>query len=150
MPAKNPRSNAEDDSGSALVAPLNVLADLPRRQLALLTQQTSALLRGSEAVSKIQQQAAHRASLHNEEVMERLRDPGSLNDLIAIQTESMRFTLQEAAQYWQQLTTAALRLQGEMVGSAGEMLETGEPSLDSLQRAFAASLHGNTGAAATH
>jgi hypothetical protein len=152
MSSKDSRSaSTDDDTGSAVLAPLNLLADLPRRQLALLSQQASAVFRASEAVRKIQQQAAHRASVHHDEVTERLRAPCDFNELLAIQAELMRFNMQEAAQYWQQVTSAALRTQADLVSTAGEMLDSGsEPSLDSLQRAFAASLNGGGAATPAH
>jgi hypothetical protein len=152
MTAKNPRTSSAGDTGNAVPAPLNLLADLPRKQLALATQSASAMFRGSEAVQKIQQQAAHRASLHHEEVTERLRAPCDFNDLLAIQADLLRFNLQEAAQYWQQLTSAALKIQADMVSTTGEVLDVSgaDPTLDSLQRAFAASLNGGAAATAAH
>jgi len=150
MASKNSRAVASDEPANAVLAPLNILADLPRKQMALMTRSATAVLRGSEALRNIQQQAAHRALTHNEEAAERLRGRVDFNELLAIQAEMLRFNMQETAQFWQQLTTAALKVQADMVSSAGEALETGEPTLDSLQRAFAASLNGETAATATH
>lgn len=148
MTSRNSRATATDDSG-ALPAPLALLADLPRRQMALATQSASALFRGSEALRKIQQQAAHRASVHHEEAVERLREPCDFNDLLSIQADLLRFNLQEMTQYWQQVASAALKVQVDMVGTAGEAADNGpDPTLDLLQRAFAESL--NSGAQAAH
>ena len=149
MTAKTSRSTTGETIASASLAPLGVLSDLPRQQMALMTQSASALLRASESVRKVQQQAAHRASAQHQEVAERLREPCDFNELMAIQTELLRFNLQEAAQYWQQITTAAMKAQADLVGSAGQVLDAGgEPTLDSLQKAFEASLNG-AGAATT-
>jgi hypothetical protein len=143
------RSTTSPETGNAMLAPMNYLADLPRKQLALMTQSTSALFRGSEAMRKIQQQTAHRAAAHQDEVRERLRSPCDLAELLSIQGELMRFNLQEAAQYWQQLTDAALKVQADVVSRVAEDAQ-GEPTLDSLQRAFQASLSAGAGATAAH
>jgi len=150
MTAKTSRTTANETTASASLAPLGLLADLPRQQLALMTQSASALMRASESVRKVQQQAAHRASAQHQEVAERLRGPCDFNELMAIQTELLRFNLQEATQYWQQIATAALKAQADLVGTAGQALGDGsgaEPTLDSLQKAFEASLNGSASAA---
>jgi hypothetical protein len=144
------RNASTDEAASAVLAPLNFLADLPRKQMALMTQSASALLRASETVRKVQQQAAHRASTQHQEAAERLRSPCDFSELLAIQSELMRFNLHEAAQYWQQIAGATLKAQLELAGTAGEALDTGsEPTLDSLQRAFSASLDGSAPQTAT-
>jgi len=143
------RSSTSSETGNAMLAPMNYLADLPRKQLALMTQSASALFRGSEAMRKIQQQAAHRAAAHQDEVRERLRTPCDLSELLTIQGELLRFNLQEAAQYWQQLTDAALKVQADVVSRVAEDAQ-GEPTLDSLQRAFHASLTAGAPSTAAH
>jgi hypothetical protein len=152
MTAKTSRSTAgETTAATVSTAPLNLLADLPRQQMALMTQSASAWLRASENVRKVQQQAAHRASAQHQEVAERLREPCDFNELMAIQAELLRFNMQEAAQYWQQITTAALKAQADLVGSAGQALDPGgEPTLDSLQRVFEASLNGSASGSPAH
>lgn len=150
MSSRNPRSSSADESQAAWTA-LNVLADLPRKQLELMTRSATAVFRSSEAMRKIQQQAAHRAALHHEEVTEKLRGQLDFGEVVAIQADLLRFSMQEAAHYWQQLAGTALKMQVDLVGSAGEALETGsEPSLEALQQAFAASLDGATEATARH
>ena len=145
MNSRNSRSTSADDTQVAAWTPLNILADLPRKQLELLTRSATAVYRGSEALRKIQQQAAHRASIHHEEATEKLRGQCDLSEVWAIQADLLRFNLQEAAHYWQQLASTVLKVQVDLVGGAGEALDTGsEPSLEALQQAFAASLDGST------
>jgi hypothetical protein len=153
MTAKTARtSSTEETTVSATLAPLNLLADLPRQQMALITQSTSALLRASESMRKVQQQAAHRAFTQHEQASERLRAPCDFNELMTIQSELLRFNMQEAAQYWQQIASAALRIPVELAGSASQVMASGsEPTLESLQKAFEASLNGAAnGATAPH
>jgi len=131
---------------------MNVLTELPRRQLALVAQSASALLRGSQELRQIQQEIEQRATEHYEEVIDRLHGECDYNDLMAVQTELLRFNMQEGMQYWQQLATAGMKMQAEMASSARDVaLEGGAaPTLDSLQRVFAATLNGAGAAAATH
>jgi Rad3-related DNA helicase len=148
MTAKNARAASSQESGSAMLAPLNWMAELPRRQLALMTQSASALMRVSEEVRQIQQQAVQRASAHHEEVREKLGNAHDLGELLAIQQELLRFNMQEATQYWQQLAGAALKVPAQLSSAAREAEP--EPTLDALQRAFEASLQSGTGSAAPH
>lgn len=151
MTARSSRSASAGDAATDASAPNNMLTDLPQRQLAMLSQSASVLYRGSQAIREIQQQAAQRASRHHQEAAEKLRDSRDFSEVMAIQTELLRFNLQESAQYWQQLTTAVLKLQSEMISGAGQVLDPGaEPSLDALQRAFAATLNGSATQAAPH
>jgi hypothetical protein len=143
MTAKTSRSSGTETTDTTSFTPLGLFADLPRQQMALITQSASALLRASESVRKVQQQTAHRASAQHQEIAERLRAPCDFNELVSIQGELLRFNIQEATQYWQQIVTATLKAQADLVGTAGQALDPGgEPTLDSLQRVFEASLNG--------
>ena len=154
MTAKPSRSASVGDAATDVSNAANLLSELPRRQMALLSQSACAFYRGSAAVRQIQQQAARRAAEHHQEAMEKLRDTRDFNELMAIQAELLRYNLQESAQYWQQLTSAVFKLQAEMISGAGPMEDPGaEPTLDGLQRAFAATLNGaesDTAEAAPH
>jgi hypothetical protein len=150
MTARTSRNVGSDEIAGAFLAPLNFVADLPRKQLALMTQSAAALSRASETIRKVQQQAAHRASTQHQEAAERLRSPCDFSELLAIQSELMRFNMQEAAQYWQQMASAVLKIPMDLAGTAGESLESGpEPTLESLQKAFAASMAGGAPETAT-
>lgn len=151
MSARSPRSSTAGDVATDPSSAANMLADLPRRQLAMLSQSASVLYRGSEVVRQLQQQAAQRASEHHQEAAEKLRDSRDLNEMMAIQAELLRFNLQESAQYWQQLATAMLKVQAEMISGAGQVLDSGaEPTLDALQRSFEATLNDAATAATPH
>lgn len=145
------RTGAARSSSATPLNPLAAWADLPRRQLALMTHSATALFRGSQELRRLQQEAAERATQHHEEAAERLREPCEFSDLVALQADLVRFNLQEATTYWNQLASAAMKLQADMVSSAGEAVIEGasEPTLESLQRAFEATLNGATTAAAT-
>jgi hypothetical protein len=150
MTAKSTRgpsaANGEDP-----VSPMNLVTDLPRRQLAMLSQSASTLYRSSESLRQIQQEAAQRASQQHQQAADKLRDARDFGEVMAIQAELLRFNMQESAQFWQRLATAVLTLQSEMISGAGRALEpANDPTLDALQRAFAATLNGSATEAATH
>lgn len=147
MPTKSSRASDPGAAGIPFMMPANVLtawSELPRRQLALMTHSATALFRGSQELRRIQQECARRAMEHHEETAERLREPCDFSDLVALQTELARYNLQEAANYWTQLANAMFKMEADMVSSAGEAVMQGasEPTLESLQRAFAATLDG--------
>ena len=141
MTAKSTRTATPADSTPDAFAPLNWLADLPRRQLTFALRSASTVFRGSEAIRGIQQQAAHRALSQHEAALERLRASRDVGEMMAVQTELIRFNLHEATQYWQQLASTAFKAQVDLVGSTSEVLPAAaEPTLEALQQAFAASL----------
>lgn len=152
MSTRSPRAAGARAASSPAANAFAVWADLPRRQLALMTQSATALFRGSQELRRIQQEAALRATQHHEEAAERLREPCDFSDLMAVQAELVSFDLQEAANYWNQLANAAFKLQADMVRSAGAAVMEGasEPTLESLQRAFEATLDATGAGATTH
>jgi hypothetical protein len=102
----------------------NMLADLARQQLAVTTENTGAIFRGSEAMRKIQLNAAHEASVHHAEAAQKMRAAACQPaDLLAIQSELLRSDMQGAGQYWQQLASAALQTQIDMMTSVGRIFD---------------------------
>ncbi len=141
MSAKNSRPAPAREAAGADLVPLNLLVELGRQQLALATESACALFRGSEAMRKIQQQAAHQASAQYDAAAQKLRGTCQPADLLAIQSDLLRFDQQEATQYWQQLTAAALQTQVEMMGCASHLFDAGsqnglKPALETWQKAL--------------
>jgi hypothetical protein len=102
----------------------NVLTDLARQQLAVTTENTGTIFRGSEAMRKIQLNAAHEASVHHAEAAQKLRASSfQPADLLAIQSELLRSDMQDAGQYWQQLASVAMQTQIEMMTNVGRMFD---------------------------
>ena len=103
--------------------PPNFLSELGRHQLALAVDGTTALCRSSEALRKIQQYAAHEASVFHEETAQRLFVSCQPAELVAIQSELLRFTMQSAGKYWQQIAASVMQTQVEMIKSVTHVLE---------------------------
>jgi hypothetical protein len=152
MTAKTSRASVARQTTTETLTPFNLFAELPRRQLALIAQSASALCRCSEDLRRVQQEAAERATEHYEGAVDRLRGDCDYNELLSVQAEMFRFNLQEAAQYWQKLAMAGMKMQAEVVSSTREVVLEGggDPGFDSLQRFFAATLDGSGAAAVAH
>lgn len=121
-PASRASSLACEKSGNDRTV-LDFLSDLSRQQLAVLTQSTSALYRGSENLRKIQQDTAHQASVRHGEAAQKLFGHCQPADLLPIQSELLRSDLQSAGEYWQQLMVAAMQTQRELMTSMSRMLD---------------------------
>lgn len=124
MNSKTARPSQSHETAGSSPAPWNFLADLSRQQLAMVTESASAIFRSSEAMRKVQEQAAHQASEHYAAVAKKLHGACQPADLLAIQSELLRFDLQETSQYWQQLMAAALQAQTEMMATTNRMLNS--------------------------
>jgi hypothetical protein len=119
----------------------NIFADLGRHQLALAVEGASALCRGSEALRKIQQEAAHEASAFYEDVAKKLFTPCQPAELMAIQSELLGFSLQSAGKYWQKIAAQAMQVEVEVMKSVSHVLETEkETGMKSPLEAFQAAM----------
>ncbi len=159
MPTKSSRhasaSASASDSAAGLLAPLNTLSEVTRQQLSLMTQAACAVLGSSEAIGKIQQHAVHQASLRHEAAAESLRGEVEPLDVLAIQSDLLRQDMQEAAQYWTELATTAMKSQLDMMGRMTDVLNTGSQSgfttaLDAWRNAVAAAPDGTGNRAGVH
>jgi hypothetical protein len=128
MPTKSSRHAAASASAADvpanLLAPLNMLSDVTRQQLTMMTEAACAVLGSSEALGKIQQQAAHQASVRHNAAAETLRGEVEPMEVLSIQTDLVRQDMQEAAQYWAQLASAVMRTQLDMMGRVQHMLNS--------------------------
>ena len=124
MNTKTKEASARREVSDSEKALPNIFADFGRHQLALAVEGTSALCRSSEALRKIQQEAAHEASVFHEETAQKLFTPCQPAELIAIQSELMRFCLQSSGKYWQQLVAQAMQTQVEMMRSVSQVLQS--------------------------
>lgn len=144
MSSRTTRAAPARPAQAADFAPWNLMTELGRQQLAVATSGASALFRGCEAMRRIQQHAAHQASTRHEAAAQKLQEPCGAADLLAVQSELLRFDIQGAGQYWQQLASAALRMQVEMMASASHLADgpSGEafkPALEAWQAAITGS-----------
>ena len=164
MTAKTTRATATTE-GEA-VPGQSAVNEITRQQLAAVADGASALLRASEVLGQVQQQAVQRAALTQQQTAEKLRAMSHPGELLIIQSGLMMSGLQETTQFWQELTAAGLRLQAEMLGRVGQQQGAGSnvagaalspigsamsPMMQAWQNMFSAPLNtAATSAATTH
>ena len=108
----------EADAAHAETAPLDLMADFGREQLAAAMEASGALFRGVEAMRAIQQQAAQAASARHRSAAREVRVTSGAAALFAIPVGLLQGDLAAAMRYWQELAAAALEIQTEIIGSA--------------------------------
>jgi hypothetical protein len=131
MSAKTSRAVAAREASRQEPVSRNFLTDLSRQQLSVAADASCAMLRGFEAMRKIQQQAAHNASARHKAVAQRLHGTCQPADLMAIQAGLLREDLESASQYWQQLAATVLEMQTEMMGCTSHLVDS-ETALETV------------------
>jgi phasin protein len=119
----NPSPSASSPPADPILA-WNVAADLTRQQLAVATEGARAMFRGFDVMQKIQEKTAQAASSRHAAVEAQLRGSRHPAELLQLQSELMRFDMENAANYWQQLTAATLEMQTEILGCATHLLDS--------------------------
>ena len=157
MPAKSSRhaSTSASDTAAGMLAGLNMISDVTRQQLTVMTEAACAVLGSSEALGKIQQHAAHQASVRHQAAAQALRGEVEPAEVLSLQSELLRQDMQEAAEYWTQLASATLRSQLDMMGRMADMFNTGSQgglssAMDAWRHAVAASTDSAAGRADMH
>lgn len=155
MATKSSRQASASDSAASMLSPLNMISDVTRQQLRLMTEAATAVLGSSEALGEIQQQAVHQASVRHQAAAETLRGDVEPMDVLALQSDLLRQDMQDAAQYWAQLASTAMKSQLDMMGRMTEMFQTGSQgglttAMDAWRTAVAASTNGAAGRAELH
>lgn len=124
MSTNNSRASVQRKSfGNESLQP-NFLMEMGRHQLAIAAESTRTLCSRSEALRKIQQEAAHDASVFHAETGQKLFGLKEPAELLALQSELMRFALRSAGSYWQKIVANAMNTQVEMMASIGHVLQS--------------------------
>lgn len=151
MSTRKPTATADSSTHGAGSPPWS---DLPRQQLAATAQACCAVFRGFEAIRRVQQKTAHQALAHHQAIAGKLKEPCQPLDLLALQAEMVRFDLQGATTYWQQVASAVLEMQRELVGGAAsaaqseaQQLSGGTPGSLATLNPFAFTVNGGQHAA---
>jgi hypothetical protein len=114
--AKNSRSSETDDATSNVDAS----AEQTRESLVQVVQGTSTLLQGAQAFQQVQMQMLQRMALAHQQAAEKLRSATSPSEIVALQGQLVVQGWQQAMQYGQELMTASMKVQGDMLGKAGQ------------------------------
>ena len=155
MPTKSSRHTSGSDSMNSMLTSLNVISDVTRQQLSLMTEAACAVLGSSEVLGNLQQKAAHQASVRHQAAAEALRHEVEPSEVLSLQSELLRQDMQEAAQYWAQLASVTIRGQLDMMGRMADMFSSGSQggiasAMDAWRDAVAASTHTSANRADMH
>jgi hypothetical protein len=88
--------------------------DLLRQQMAWAMEGACVLLRGVQAIRKLQAHAAHQALEWHDGAAKKLHGGCQLPDLVAVQTDLLRFTLESSTQYWQEISAEVLEMRTDL------------------------------------
>jgi hypothetical protein len=113
MASNSKRGNGASQA-AALPDPLAAAGDLQRMQMRMATESLCAVFRAFEAMRRVQEHAAHTALTRHAAAVERLNRPCDTSELMNIQSDLMKFDLEAAGQYWQQLWAAGMQMQAEL------------------------------------
>jgi hypothetical protein len=116
-----PRSSGQTDTRTATG---NSVADFGRQQAIVANESAHAMFRGFEAMRKIQEEVAHEASQKHAAAAQRLRGDCSPAEMMAVQSDLLRFDFDASVRYWQELATAALEMQTEIMGCTTHLLNS--------------------------
>lgn len=114
---------SEGAAAAPAIDPVAAAGELPRSQMLVGTQALCAVFRGFEAMRKVQEHAAHRALAQHASALERLKGRCEPAELIHIQTDLLRFDLESASQYWQQLWAATVKMHGELSDCGARLMD---------------------------
>lgn len=122
----NPRQEKTAAASASAPAPQpwNMFAEFGRQQVDVATEGAGVLLRGFEAMRKIQEQAAHQAGVRHRAAAEKLRKGCAPAEILGIQSELLRFDVEAASRYWQQLGAAALEMQTQLLGCTAHLADS--------------------------
>jgi hypothetical protein len=131
--ARKSSTSAESESDTSngetavngVLAPMNLLSDMTRQQMSLVTEATSAVLGNSEAIGRIQQEAIHQATLRHQEAAETLRGAVEPMDVFTLQSNLVRQDLQDFAHYWAQLASVTFKTQLDMISRVADVMNAG-------------------------
>lgn len=143
MPApKAAPSGRNTDKPSAPQQSNDVWANLVRHQLEWGVKSTIALLKSAEAMRKVQLHYANLARERHEDVLERLHEATSPEQMVGLQAELWRFDGAGATRYWQDLFDAAARMNADLIGCAAGVVEaTRDDSLATAMQSFQGGIH---------
>jgi len=130
--AKTPRTSSSNRAPDAVAQQTQAVGDATRQQLAMAVDQMAAMYRAAEAMQLIQHQLTQRMALRHQQMAEKLRNADTPADFLSLQSVLLTSGLQEAVQYWQELGSSTMKMQGEMMNrataTASEAASNAEPA----------------------
>jgi hypothetical protein len=113
-------------SPAAAAAPWNAaaFAGAGSHQVACTTDCWAAMFRGFEEMRTVQERAAQAAAERHTAAASQLAHASGPGDLLAVQADLLRFDVEGAIRYWQQLWASGFEMQNRVWGSLGRMVDS--------------------------
>ncbi len=99
-------------------------ADSGRQQLAVASESADAMVRGFEAIRKINDGAMQSALARYTAAARKLATPRQPMELVAIPADLMRSEIEGVTSYWQALSAAAMEMQAELLGCSSHLVDS--------------------------
>lgn len=97
--------------------PVKVSADLP-------TESADVMLRGFEAIRRINERAVQSALGRYAAAAEKMKGQRQPMDLLALPTDLMRSEIEGVTLYWQELGGVAMEMQAELLGYSSHLVDS--------------------------
>ena len=119
------RQHLRNSHAATTTAPVswNWAADLTQ-PFAVATAGSAAVVRGLEAMRRIQEQAAQQALERHAQAAQKMDASAPPAALLAVQAELLRTDFSDATRCWQQLMGEAMEMNNELLGCAARMVNT--------------------------
>lgn len=121
---KIPPASAKSGPSQSQFNPWTIAADFGRQQMTVATESAGAMLRGLDAIRKVQQQAGERAMMRHSAMLEKLKAAREPAQLLALQSQLLAVDAENASRYWQELGAAAMEMQTEMLGCYSHLVDS--------------------------
>jgi hypothetical protein len=124
MTLKSKPATRSTAAAAATPAALNWGPQFAQQQVTVVTDGAATVLRGFEAMRKIQAQATQQAVQRHAAANHRLGASLRPGDALAFQAELLRADMEDAARCWQQLVGEAVELGNELLACSTRMVST--------------------------
>jgi hypothetical protein len=143
MPSpKTPPNSRSTSKPSPKPQTADIWSNLVRHQLEWTVKSTLTLIKSAEAMRKIQLHYANLARERHEDVLERLHEATTPEQMMGLQAELWRFDGAGATRYWQDLLDASVRMNTDLIGCvAGAAEATRDDSLATAMQPFQGGMH---------
>lgn len=105
-------------------AALDRSADFSRQQVNVVAESGSTLLRGMDAMRKIQEQAVQQVMRRHAEAASKLGATPQPGDVLALQAQLLQQDMADTIRCWQELVGEAIEIQTELLGCSARLLNT--------------------------
>ncbi|MCG2594391.1 phasin family protein [Ramlibacter sp. XY19] len=111
-------------AGTATPTPVNRLAELGQQQMAVFTDSSAALLRGFEAMRKIQDQTSQQILRRHAATPQAGKGATPGFDVMAAQAALLQQDLADTVRCWQDLVGEAIEIHTELLGCSARLVNT--------------------------